>query len=204
MHHQMIRLRRSPWLVPSMALLIALLAVIDAGRAASQFSAAQDTGDLTLIVRDEDGNRLSQVHLLLFHDADTGATLLHHTQTDNTVNGFGIRLAQPELMQLFVMIQTHEADPAGPAIPLFDLAAGTGERPRPIDTRRGDEILTTPDASDGLALTVLSRPGRRWMRALLAALSITALIGGIWSVRHGRRGVPTRTMKGEHHDWTRR
>lgn len=208
--------------------------------------AASDTGDLTLIVRDEDGQRMPRLHLLLFHDADTGARLVHHTQTGDDgqvtftalpygiyivqfhgtlpggrpmqpaerqnaglkvdgggrVNGFGIRLAQPQLTQLFVLIQVHEADPDGPAIPLFDLAASVRERPRPVDAQMTSETVSTTETSGPLVLTVLTRPGRRWMRALLAALGIVALCGGLWSVRHGRQHGPHDSGNGEHHDWT--
>src|SRR4051794_16063890 len=127
---------------------------------------ATEIGALQVIVRDGDGHPLPEVHLLLYHDADSGAEMLQHVMTDptgqvtftnlayglyivqfhgmlpggrpiepvarqnaglevdggGTVNGFGIRLAQPHLTQLFVMMGTREADPAAAAMPLFDLA----------------------------------------------------------------------------------
>jgi hypothetical protein len=78
---------KRPHAIPAVFILpplVALLAIVGVGIMSVPVFGATETGDLQIVVRDGEGQRLPEVHLLLYHDADSGPEMLQHVQTDHT------------------------------------------------------------------------------------------------------------------------
>lgn len=198
------------------ALLLMLSATPEAGR-----------GQLTIVVRDRDGQRLPGVHLALIHDADDGRVLIGEARTDaqgelhypdlawglyivqfrgqvgqqpilppdrqnlgllddgnGASGGFGVRFAEQERTELFVLASVPgEAH----AVPMFDLAPSVLATPEPFDpllapaspavVPHPSHAPIPPHGSDG-ALGVLV--------LLLGGIGVTVLLG-LWRSHQARK-----------------
>ena len=184
-------------------------------------------GDLTVIVRDREGQRLPHVLVALIHDADDGRVLISEQRTDvageiryrdlpwglyivqfrgtlgqqpvlppdrqnlgllddgtGASGGFGVRFAEAERTELFVLTSVPgEAH----AVPMFDLAPSVQATPEPLDPLLAMASPTpepvpshAPRPSQGSALA--------WRVLLLGAGSILlALLVGLWRSRQARK-----------------
>jgi hypothetical protein len=202
-------------------LLILLLTILslttpDAGR-----------GQLTIVVRDRDGEPLPNVQVALIHDADDGRVLIGEARTDRdgqihyvslpwglyivqfrgrvgqrpilppdrqnlgllddgigTSGGFGVRFAEQERTELFVLA-TVPGEPH--AVPMFDLAANAEAIPEPVDpllATASPTVVPTPSHAPRPMPTNAGAVGM--LIATIAALAATILIG-CWRSRQARK-----------------
>lgn len=184
-------------------------------------------GQLTLVVRDRDGQRLPHVQIALIHDRDDGRVLIGEARTDaegqihygslswglyivqfrgaigqrpilppdrqnlgllddgsGASGGFGVRFAEAERTELFVLA-TVPGEPH--AVPMFDLASSVAATPEPVDP-----LLAT--ASPTLLPTPSHAPEAQRVNAgaigvlglTIAALVATVFIG-VWRSRQARK-----------------
>jgi hypothetical protein len=154
-----------------------------------------NTGQLTLVVRDEAGLPLANVELALYHDADEGRRELGTYTTDSAGqvvfdtlqwglyivqfrgtlangavmqpapqqnlgllddgsgagNGFGVRFAEADRTELFVL--TRAANPAV-AVPAFDLAPNASAPPQPVTPVPYEQLAAAQGQPSAAANTV--------------------------------------------------
>src|SRR3954447_2479253 len=102
---------KRPHAIPALFILpplVALLAIVGVGIVSVPAFGASETGDLQIVVRDGEGQRLPEVHLLLYHDADSGPEMLQHVLTDRTG-----QITFPGLAYGLYIVQFHGTLPGG-------------------------------------------------------------------------------------------
>lgn len=185
-------------------------------------------GQLTIVVRNRDGQRLPGVHIALIHDADDGRVLIGEARTNaqgeitypdlpwglylvqfrgmlgqqpilpaerqnlgllddgtEASGGFGVRFAEAERTELFVL---GNVSGEAHAVPMFDLAPSVQATPAPFDP----VLDTSSPALEPLpSHALIPEQGRTGALGVLLLLVLGGLgatvLFGLWRSRQARK-----------------